>query len=174
MVWWFHLQNRHMQPHKDQTKPQEYMSNLVVANFDETGHLKEKLQAEYWAFIPRSGSSILQMPHVTVYKENGNVWHLSALKALAWHPTMRDKITQIDMSDNVIIERTAENDAVPTKITTDELRYFPPKEMLSSDSLITMQQPGISISGVGMLGYLDKNWIELRDKISTVYQANRK
>lgn len=171
MVWWLHLQNKHIQPTKEHGKPQEYMSNITIANFDINGNIKERLRADYWAFIPRSGTSILQMPHVIVYKENGNVWHLSAIKALAWHPTMADKITQIDLSNNVVVERTAENDATPTKITTDTLQYFPPKEMLTTDAYIAMQQPGITISGIGMLSYIDQNWIELHDQISTIYQS---
>lgn len=170
MVWWFHLQNSHAHPHREKGKPQEYMSNINICNYDVNGAIKERLQADYWAFIPLSGSSILQMPHVTVYRVNGDVWHLSADKAMAWHPTMRDKITQLDLNVNVVVERTDENNAVPTKITTETIQYFPPTEMLTTKEKIALQQPGILVSGIGMLGYLDKNWIELHDKISTVYQ----
>ncbi len=169
MVWWFHLQNHHANPQRERGKPQEYMSNISICNYDVNGKIKEHLTAEYWAFIPKSGSSILQMPRVTMYRTEGDVWHLSANKALAWHATMRDKITQLDLSDNVLAERTADNGAIPTKIITETLQYFPPKEMLTTNDRIAMQQPGITISGIGMLGYLDKNWIELHDQITTTY-----
>lgn len=172
MIWWFHLENRPHQKDERKTKPQEYMADLNIVNYDELGNPKQRLQADYWAFIPLNGRSDLEKPHVTIYKPNGDVWHLSANQALAWHPTMADKIIQLDLIANVIIERTAENDGTPTKITTENMQYIPQDKILSSADYITMQQPGIIISGQGMLGYLDKNRIELHDNITTVYTKN--
>lgn len=172
MVWWFHLQNQAITKTERQTKPQEYMSELTIVNYNEQGTPKEKLQADYWAFVPLNGRSDLSNPRVTVYKLNGDSWNISAHKAMAWHPTMADKITQIDMLENVIIQRAADNNFTATKITTENMHYFPSSKMISSDAYIDMQQPGITISGQGMLGYLDKNWIELHENITTVYNTN--
>jgi LPS export ABC transporter protein LptC len=174
MIWWFHLQNRSLPHDERHTKPQEYMAKLTITNFNEVGKPKEKLQADYWAFVPNNGRSDLRKPYVTIYKANGDVWYLSAKTAMAFQPTLADKITEIDLLDNVVIERSAENHATPTKITTESLQYFPKEEKVTSSDYISMLQPGIMVSGKGMLGYLDKNWIELHDDITTVYYPNAK
>ncbi len=172
MIWWFHLQNRPALQAQTQSKPQEYMLQLNITNYNESGALKEILRADYWGFTPSQGRSDLLKPYMIVYKPNGDVWHLSAQQGSAWHPTMGDKITQIDLNSKVILERTAENAGTPTIITTEQMQYFPGQDMLSSKEFIAMQQPGIMISGVGMSGYLDKNRIELHEQIRTVYTPN--
>ena len=174
MVWWFHLQNRTPSKPWQQSKPQEYMAKLTITNYSENGKPKESLAADYWAFVPSNGRSDIKNPYIVVYKPNGDVWHISAHKAKAWHPTIGDKITQLDMLEKVTLERTTENNAVPTKITTENLQYFPKEEMLTSEDYVYMRQPGLSISGQGMSGYLDKNKINLHNNITTVYSPNVK
>lgn len=169
MVYWFYVQSQTSRQVNIKGKPQEYMAQITITNYAETGSPKEKLQAEYWEFVPAAGRSDLIKPYVTVYKLNGDVWYLSANKAVAWHRTIGDKITLIDMSEGVVIERPALNNATPTKIETLALQYTPSEEMISSKEFVSMQQPGLTINGYGMLGYLDRNWIELHEKITTVY-----
>lgn len=171
-VWWYNLQNRPFAHVTQQSKPQEYMANLTIINYGDNGEPRQKLQAVYWAFVPNNARSDLQQPHVIIYKPNGDVWHLSAYKAIAWHTKLGEKITQLDMLENVLVERTAENNATPTKITTQTMRYLAQNKQLSSEDYVYMHQPGLTISGKGMLGYLDKNWIELHDHITTVYNAH--
>jgi LPS export ABC transporter protein LptC len=172
MVWWFHLQNRATNKAQQQTKPQEYMAKLTITNFSVLGKPKENLTADYWAFVPSFGMSELKNPKVVLYKPNGDVWHLSANRAKAWHPTLGEKITQLDLMQGVLIERLSDNNATPTKITTNSMQYFPKDETLSSDDYVYMQQPGLLISGQGMSGYLNKNRIELHSNIKTVYTPN--
>lgn len=169
MVYWFFMQSRTNNFEYKKEKPQEYMANIMVTNYNFFGLPKEQLEAEYWEFLPKLEQSQLIKPHVTVYKINGDVWHLSANKAIAWHKTINDHITLIDMSEGVVIERPAVNNATPTKIQTLAMQYKPSEEMISSKEFVSMQQPGLTISGYGMLGYLDRNWIELHEKITTVY-----
>lgn len=172
MVFWFFAQKQPVKKTHQQQKPQEYMSQLVIINYNEAGTPKEQMSADYWEFIPDNKRSDLTNPHVKIYKQNGDIWFLSAQKALAWHPTIGEKITQLDLSGDVTIERPAENNAVPTKINTLALQYFPEEKKVTSLEFVSMQQPGIEISGVGLLGFLDQNWIELHDKITTVYTPN--
>lgn len=174
MVWWFHLQNHETNKTQHQSKPQEYMANLTITNYSAYGQPKESLSADYWAFVPNNGRSDLNNPRVIVYKANGDVWRLSAQKAKAWHPTLGDKITKLDMLEHVTLERTADNNAIPTKITSENMQYFPKDEMLTSKDYVHMQQPGLLISGQGMSGFLDKNQIKLHDNITTVYRPNVK
>lgn len=173
MIFWFFLQKQPLQPAAQRKKPQEYMARLIITNYNEAGAPKEQMSADYWEFIPINQRSDLTNPKVKIYKPNGDIWFLSARKALAWHPTIGEKITQLDLTGDVVIERPAENNATPTKINTLALQYFPAEKKVTSTEFVSMQQPGIQISGVGLLGYLEQNWIELHDKITTVYTPNK-
>ena len=172
MVYWFYVQSHTPKINKNNTKPQEYMAELVITNYTDTGSTKEILQADYWEFIPNAVHSALLKPRVTVYKPNGDVWYLSANKAIAWHAKINDKISKVDMQDGVVIERPGINDATPTKIETLAMQYIPSEETISSTEFVSMQQPGLTISGYGMLGRLDRNWIELHEKITTIFVPN--
>lgn len=169
MVYWFYIQTKTSQDTDMQPKPQEYMTQLHSTKFDIYGKPKEAIYAEYWEFDPRLGCSDLSKPHVTVYKPNGDIWYISSNKALAWHRTINDQITKIDMLEGVIIERPALNNTTPIKMETLALQYTPDQEMITTKEYVSMQQPGLTISGYGLLGYLDRNWIELHDKITTIY-----
>ncbi len=169
MVYWGYLQSHVHDVKTRAAKPQEYMQQLSVTTYTEEGKEKNILQAAYWEFIPDRAYSYLTQPFLTVYKTNGDIWYLSASKALAWHPTIRDRITKLDLQDGVIIERPEFNHAIPTKIEALAMQYLPDKETISSDEFVSMQQPGLFISGYGMLGHLEQNRIELHDKITTIY-----
>lgn len=172
MVYWFYVQSRSPKIYKHNAKPQEYMSQLTITNYTESGSPKEILQAAYWEFLPNAGNSELLKPLVTIHKSNGDIWYLSANKAVAWHKTINSKISQIDMLEGVLIERPGINNATPTKIETLSMQYLPNQETISSTEFVSMKQPGLTISGHGMLGYLDKNWIELHENITTVFVPN--
>lgn len=172
MIYWFYIQTKTPQYTPTKIKPQEYMSNLQNINYDEQGKPKESLQAEYWEFNPIKGYSDLIKPYLTVYKDTDETWYLSANKALAWHTTISDKVTKIDMFDGVVIERPASNEVTPVVLKTIELQYIPDEEKISTKEFVSMQQPGLTISGYGLLGYLDRNWIELHDQITTTYTPN--
>ncbi len=169
MVYIFYMQTRMPVYKPRKAKPQEYMQNLVITNYNENGLVKNVLQAQRWEFIPNNGRSNLFKPQVVLHKPNGDVWYLNSARALAWHPTIRAKITLIEMLDGVVIERPPINDATPVKIETRALQYEPDQEKISSTEFVSMQQPGLMISGYGMHGFLDRNWIELHDKITTIY-----
>lgn len=172
VVYWFFTQTNNTQYMPTKAKPQEYMSTLQITNFDDAGKPKQAMQAEYWEFVHSAGNSELIKPHVAIYKPNGEVWHLSSNRAVAWHPTINDKVTQVDMMDDVVIERPQQAQTTALKLKTSELQYIPDEEVIRTKQFVSLEQPGLNISGYGLLGYLDRNWIELHDKINTVYTPN--
>jgi LPS export ABC transporter protein LptC len=169
MIYWFYMQTKTEPYTATQNKPQEYMDNLQSTKFNILGMPKESIRAQHWEFNPSMGYSDLMQPHVTVYKPNGDIWFLSSQKALAWHKTISGQITKVDMLDGVIIERPEQDQTTPIKMETLALQYTPEQQMITTKEFVNMQQPGLTISGYGLLGYLDRNWIELHDKITTIY-----
>ncbi len=172
MMYWFYTQSHSSSYKSTSSKPQEYMTDWHVVNFDPNGKPRQAMQAQYWEFVHAQGHSELVLPHVTIYKPNGDIWHLSSNRAIAKHATINDKITQVDMLDGVVIQRPVHGETPPMTVRTLELQYMPDEEKISSQQFVSLEQPGLTISGHGLLGYLDRNWIELHDKITTVYTPN--
>lgn len=172
LIYWFYIQTKAPRYENSPNQPQEYMISLETTTYNLDGKPKESLRAQFWEFNATTGYSDLTKPVVTIYKETGEIWHLSANKALAWHATLQEKISKINMREDVLIERPEHNEITSLTVKTLALDYFPDKEMISSEEFVTMQQPGLTISGHGLSGYLNRNWIELHDKITTVYTPN--
>lgn len=173
MVYWFYTQSHTSEINaiKEQ-KPQEYMLDLHVQTFYENGKPKEVMHAYSWEFCKNQGYSNLTNPHVTVYKQNGELWYLSSKHALAWHPTIHDKITKVDMLDAVEIERPKQASLDPIKLTTTELQYLPEETLVTTKQFVTLEQPGLVISGYGLTSDLKQNMVELHENITTVYTPN--
>ncbi len=169
VTFWFYTQNHSSTRTHTNAKPQEYMSDLEIINFDTNGMPKETMQAQYWEFVHAAGHSDLIMPRVSIYKPNGDVWKLSANKAIAWHATMHDEISKVQMHENVLIERPEHNATTHLTIKTEALEYTPNDALVRTKEFVSLEQPGLNISGYGLLGNLDRNWIELHDKINTIY-----
>ncbi len=169
MVYVFYLQSRSPREQHKRDKPQEYMSSFKVTNYTVHGNAKESLVADYWEFIPHKGCSDLINPQLVVYEENGDVWNLIAAKAIAWHPAVTAKIDKIDLFDGVKMRRLPLNNAVPLVVESIAVQYLPEKEVVTSTEFVSMQQPGLTINGYGMIGDLDRGWIKLHERVTTVY-----
>lgn len=173
IVAWYSIANKPQKKQLDnRPTAQEYMVNLKVSNYDTNGKIKDCTIATYWEFIPNLERSNLIKPHVTVYKPSGTVWHVSSETAYAWHQNISDKIQQLDMLKNVIMEQDAVNNATHTKIETEELFYNPNENTLTTTKYVEMRQPGLKVTGYGMLGQIDKDKVQLHEKVTTVYERS--
>ena len=151
---------------------QEYMKNLTVTHFNENGDIKDKINATYWAYMPSKGCSVLTKPTMLLNKPNGAKWLLEAKEGIAYHKTIDTKIAKLDLSNQVIIERAKINNFTPVIIQTEQLSYFLDNGFVETDKFVSMKKPEVQITGVGLNGYLNKNWVELLHDVTTCYHSN--
>ena len=147
------------------------MSNLVVTHFTETGVIKDQIYASYWAYIPALKNSALTNPKMYLNKPNGAKWIIQANYAKAWHITLESKISKLALEKNVIIERLQTNELVPIVMKTEQVSYFPDDEFVETKQYVEMTKPGLFLSGVGLKGYLNKDVMQLLDKVKTNYET---
>lgn len=151
--------------------PQEYMTNVSMWSYTETGALKNELRAKYWAYLPETKSSELLLPHLTIYKPDKTIWHIDAKQGKVAQPTI-GSIEQVELSNEVVIERPeTDNHVIPLKLETSLLRYQPKTQYAETEQWITMTKPGLKIQGLGMRAFLDKNFVELLKDVKTTYIA---
>lgn len=152
------------------TKPQEYMRQVSVWAFTETGDLKHYLSADYWAYLPSTQSSILTTPFLTIYKPDKTLWNIQAKKGNIQQPTL-GHIDQVELSGTVILHRPATANVMPIKLETENLRYQPKIQYAETEHFITMTKPDLKITGVGMRAFLEKSSVELLHNVKTFYET---
>lgn len=150
-------------------QPEEYMSEVVVWNFSETGNLKHHLSADYWAYLPETASSTLTTPKLIIYKPDHSIWKIDAKQGKVKQPNI-GRIEQVELLGSVVMQRPATEKEVPIKVETSVIRYQPKNEYAETDQFITLTKPDLTISGTGMRAYLDKSFVELLHNVKTCYQ----
>lgn len=149
--------------------PQEYMRNVDITHFNEQGNIKDNITASFWAYLPGQKMSQILEPRLSLIKENNHVWHIKAKHGIALHPSLQSKVTKLELEDNVTISRPKSLDIAPIDVITQKLDYFPDKEHVQTREFVKMIKPGLQITGTGLEGYLNKNWVELQSNVKTTY-----
>ncbi len=173
MLWIFWQQRSVVKnPEQDIVRSQEYMHEISMVSYTPTGTIKQMINAHSWEFIPLEKKSNVIEPHVIVYKPNGDIWDIKAQSAYAWQESLQDKVEQVDLIDQVVMQRACNSKYTPTKITSNAIAYYPLQEKITSESQVNLEQPDLYISGVGMIGYLDKHWIKLNERTTTIHDQH--
>lgn len=154
------------------SQPEEYMSEVKVWNFSETGELKHYLSAHDWAYRPETASSKLTTPHLIVYKPDQSVWEINAKGGHIKQPDI-GRVEQVELIGNVVLERLATNKEMPIKVETEVVRYQPKSQYAETDQFLTLTRPDLTITGTGMRAFLDKSFVELLSNVKTSYVPNR-
>ena len=157
------------QPYQSSSKkPQEYMMQLFVTLFNESGAVKNKLSANYWGYLPEKGISTLTRPHLTLFKPDGVQWFIHSKKGHVTQPNI-GIIETITLQENVILERPASDLATAVTVETESLSYQPKKDFAESDDFVRLIKPGVTITGIGLRAPLDKGSVELLSHVKTYY-----
>lgn len=153
-------------------KPQEYMKDAFVSIYSEEGSLKNELSSQYWAYLPREKISRLVKPYLKIYKKDGSTWLINALKGKALQPTI-GTIEQLELQQEVVIERPQTTSLYPLKLETSQITYEPKTEIAKTNQFITMTKPGLKVTGFGMRAYLNQGSVELLQDVKTFYTTTQ-
>ncbi len=166
----------HTDPSTEQSNtykiPQEYMHDLAVVHFTEQGTIRDKIYAHYWAYLPEKEYSELEHPYLEVLKPNGSMWIIKSEFAKAKHKTLDNKAEELELLGKVIAERPATNQVEHIRVTSEHLFYNPKDESAKTDKFVRMIKPDLEITGIGMYGFLNKNWVEIYNNVTTRYENN--
>ena len=149
-------------------QPQEYMKNVDATLFDEQGELKNELSAEYWAYLPTTGNSILKLPHLTVHKPNHAIWIVDAKQGKIKQPTLGN-LENILLQEKVVVQRKETAGFIPMILETEELKYQPKEQYAETQQFVNITKPGLKITGIGLRAFLNEGRVELLNDVKTYY-----
>jgi LPS export ABC transporter protein LptC len=155
------------------SQPEEYMSEVLVWTFTEAGDLKHKLSAVYWAYRPETSSSTLTTPYLTVYRPDNTIWNINAKRGKVNQPNI-GRVEQVELLENVVLERPETKTDMPIKIETEVIRYQPKQQYAETDQFLTLSKPDLKITGTGMRAFLDRSFVELLQNVKTYYVPSPK
>lgn len=170
MAWVFWQQKTVVKSTKKPSiEAQEYMHSITMTSYNADGSVKQMIEAESWEFLPQEKKSNVYHPHVVVYKPNGDIWDITSNTAYAWQNTLQDKVENVELRDHVVMQRANNSKYTPTTIKSSAIDYYPQQAKITSNVQVMLNQPDLYISGIGMLGHLDKNWLKLYDRTTTIH-----
>lgn len=147
--------------------PDTFVTNLTLTQFDSRGHITHYLQTKTVRHVPRNDTHYLTTPHIKIIQKNQAPWEINAKKATAIQAGQ-----QITFHHNVIIRQKKEKSAQDTLVTTEEMTYFPQKQLASTRKPIRLSQAGNVVTSTGMNAYLADNRVQLLNNAQAVYEPN--
>ena len=155
---------------KEDNRPDFFAKNVYATEYDKFGKLSHILQTPYLLHYTYQDTSDLTTPAFTIYsdKDAKQPWHITSKTGKAIHGT-----TIVDLKGNVIIHQPAgpsNNDVV---IHTEALTVYPKQNFAQSNLLVTIDEPGINVSAIGMKVYFKEKRVELLQSARGVYDQSK-
>lgn len=140
------------------------ISNLVVSQYDDTGHLTHYLKTPLLQHIPLHATHVLTKPYILVTQDTKTPWEIQSKHAVALYNGK-----QITFSDEVSIHQNESSKTPASDLKTQELVYFPESKFATTSKKIIFTQQGSVITSMGMNAFLDENRVQLLNHAQGMY-----
>ncbi|MCB1828560.1 MAG: LPS export ABC transporter periplasmic protein LptC [Coxiellaceae bacterium] len=154
-----HASKTHNPKHTD-----SYMSGITFFNFDDAGRLTHKITASSANHYPENNRIEYFEPQVIYYNTTGGDWLLRADKGYS----IKGKHF-VELHDNVKLHRENSDRNPETNLMTDQLIADTSQQILTSEKPVTLQQPHIIITGIGLYGNMKTGIIKTLTNTKTTY-----
>jgi lipopolysaccharide export system protein LptC len=151
--------------HKEDNRhtPDYYMINAAYLRTNDAGHEEIQMVSPTIKHYAHQNTSVFLKPIIKLYK-NGQQWSITSQKAKGINGT-----NTFIFSNDVIAKQLATSKNPETQLSTQSLTVLPKKELVLSDELVTIAQPGLTITGKGLRGDLNSGNIQLLSKTRGQY-----
>ena len=146
------------------TGPDSFVSGMHLDVMDSGGQLRYRVTADSMTHYPHSEQMELQHPLIDLQQRNGNSWRISAETG-----ETTDAGDLIRLLGGVDIHRSGVSG--PLQVHTRDLLVKPEQAYATTDSAATITAPGHRIDSVGLDADLDKNTLELRNRVRGTINA---
>jgi lipopolysaccharide export system protein LptC len=151
---------------QDSSKPDYILYDVTQVSFNADGHLSGTIKAEQLKHFDQSHLSTFVMPKYTLYSQQRNsVWLLTAETGQLDH-----KSDILELNRNVHIQSLTHTSPVQS-LTTENVDVHLNTDMLYSNDEVTIQGELFTIHGIGMIGDLTKELLEIKENIEGFYET---
>ena len=145
------------------------LHDFELVALDENGKESFAVRAPHLEETPGAKTIELQQPLFLLPEAEavGRHWEMRAKTAL-----ISDDQIEVQLRDDVHAT-SPEGSARPLTMTTGRLNVYPRERRATSDDLVTVVQPGSTISGRGMEALLSENRVTLHSQVKARYAPSR-
>lgn len=145
-------------------EPDAFMENIVAMVMNKEGKPRLKLESPKMFHYAKDDTTELTNPHVVIYRQSPEPWHVNANHAKATWGT-----SEIVFWDNVIIHHLEDKDNPITTMNTSTLTIFPEQKIAKTSQEIFVTQPNTRIQAVGMLANWEEGTVKLLSQAKEEY-----
>jgi len=144
--------------------PDFIAKNIVLTQFDPTGHAKRKVFSNEITHFSDGRAEIAE-PRMVSLRPDEPQLEVSARRA----EVLNDGET-VHLQGDVLIRRAAAKDAPALRLSTDRLTVLPDLDRYTTDAPVDMQRGRSRIQGVGMDFDNVARTVELKNQVSTLLE----
>lgn len=155
---------------KQDNKPDFFAKNVYATEYDQTGKLIHVLKTPYLLHYAYQDTSDLTTPDFTIYssKDDKQPWHITSNTGKTIHGT-----DIVDLNGNVIIHQPAGPQNNDVLIRTEALTVYPKKDFAQTNQLVTIEEPGVNVTAIGMKVYFKEKRVELLQSARGTYDQSK-
>ena len=139
-------------------EPDFYLLNAQSVQFDETGKLRYRFNAQQLNHFPEGDYTLVESPDVTLFHSDGTPWYINAK-----HGRITAGSETIKLWEEVVILRGSP--AEPLKMETRTLTIIPKKDIAKTEQDVVITNRAGRIDTTGMVAYIDENRMELLSNV---------
>lgn len=136
--------------------------DLHAKEYNDNGVKTQSLVSQKLIHSVSSNESQLEHPKIQIVK-NDSPWNIEADNA-----NVSDNQQKVELMGHVVI-RQFKNNQVISQLKTDKLTYYPNSQTIKTQADVTFSQQGLTIQAQGLIADLNKQTVEFRRKIRSVY-----
>ncbi|MCP5215878.1 MAG: LPS export ABC transporter periplasmic protein LptC [Pseudomonadales bacterium] len=143
---------------KQNAEPDFYLLNAKSVQFDESGKIRYRFNAQRLNHFPEGDYTLIETPDVTLFHNDGTPWYISARQG-----RITSGSESIKLWDQVVILRGSQEE--PLKMETRTLTIVPKKDIAKTEQDVVITNRAGRIDATGMIAYIDENRMELLSNV---------
>ena len=147
--------------------PDGFMENVVALIMDKQGKPSMKIITPKMIHYAKNDTTHLTTPQLTLYRKSPQPWYITSNYAKA-----TQGIENVNFWENVLIHHSADQENPATLIKTSTLTVHPNQQIADTSDTITMVQPNITVTAIGMHADLNTGDIKLLSNSRGEYVPN--
>jgi lipopolysaccharide export system protein LptC len=128
----------------DPNTPDGEMSDVYLIQMNESGKPNSILKTKKLTSYNNLKKAIAINPVYTIFRKNMDTWHVKSDRAES-----ADFLKTVNMIGHVNILELPGNNSLNVALKTSKLTVYPKKSFGKTDQVVTLNQTGNSVSGVG-------------------------
>lgn len=147
--------------------PDFFVEQFTTTTMDDQGRPKRRLEAQYMAHFPDTGTTELQQPYLVLYDPGKPPWHVRSERG--W--VSPDNSLMLLLGE-VHIWRNTRDGEPNLEIDTEDLRVFPEERIGETEQPVVISTPRSRTHSMGMRAYMEQNRLELLSQVRTVVEPD--